>query len=180
MRLCAWPLLALLFTALVLLPFLTLPGRPAVSFDASVPLASAGPVFYPAPVSAVGAASQAELCFRQAAGFLCTGYFAANQTARALRHRVSALCAALLLSAGLGAFCWRRPARAAVPAKRRPLLAQFLGGHAPPDRRRPPRDPFAFSAAAGPNVGCTCNPQPKFLFFVAAPRRQGTMGLRSA
>jgi hypothetical protein len=23
------------------------------------------------------------------------------------------------------------------------------------------------------NVGCTCNPQPKFLFFVAASRQQG-------
>jgi hypothetical protein len=142
MRLCAWPLLALLFTALVLFPLLTLPGRPVVGFDVSEPLASgAGPVFYPAPASAVGAASQAELCFRQAAVFLCTGYFAANQTARALRHRVSALCAALLLSAGLGAFCWMRPARAAPPAKRRLLLAQFLGGHAPPNQRLSSRHP---------------------------------------
>jgi hypothetical protein len=133
MRLCAWPLLALLFIALVLLPFLTLPERPAAGSDASEPLVpGAGPVFYPSPVSAVGAASQAELCFRQASAFLCTGYFAANQAARALRHRVSALCAALLLSAGLGALCWTRPARAAAPAKRRSVLAQFLGGHAPP------------------------------------------------
>jgi hypothetical protein len=134
MRLCARSLLVLLFAALILLPFLTPSARPAGGPEASEPLApGAGPVFfYPAPVSAVGVASQSELCFRQATAFLCTGYFAANQAARALRHRVSALCAALLLSAGLGAVCWMRPARTGACAKRRCVLAQFLGGHAPP------------------------------------------------